>query len=235
MDLYGLQKLTLLDYPGRTACTVFLAGCNLRCPFCHNFEMTPADAASQIPGETFFSFLNKRKGLLDGVVVTGGEPCMRPDLADFLKEVKDLGFQVKLDTNGFFPARLREVLQKGLADYVAMDIKNSPEKYAATVGLPDAELRLDAVKESISVIMNSSADYEFRTTIMREWHEESDIRAIGEMIRGAKRYCLQPFVDRETVPDHELHAPAEDVILAYAGIMRSYVSDVSVRGVDLAI
>ena len=177
MKLYGLQKLTLLDFPERVACTVFLGGCNLRCPFCHNSVLVfPEPEDETMTEDAFFQFLDKRAGVLDGVAVTGGEPLLTPDVLPFLARIKETGFAVKLDTNGSFPKRLREAVETGLVDYVAMDIKNSPEKYAATCGLPVFDL--SKVQESVRFLMNGSIPYEFRTTVVDEFHEAADMEAI---------------------------------------------------------
>ena len=230
MKLHGLQKMTLLDYPGHVACTVFLGGCDFRCPFCHNFELVDGTAPAVMDDTEFFAFLGKRKGLLDGVAITGGEPCLHPDLPDFMRRVRKMGFGVKLDTNGHHPAMLKRLLEEGLADYVAMDIKNSPEHYARTVGLQ--ALDLGPVRESVHLLMNSGADYEFRTTVVDELHGEDDFRAIGEWIRGAKQYFLQAFTDRDTVPFAGFHAPSAERLHTYASIMREFVPSTAIRGAD---
>ena len=169
MNIYGLQKMTLLDYPGRVACTVFLSACDFRCPFCHNYELACGTSPAVMEEEELFAFLQKRRGLLDAVAVTGGEPCLHKDLPDFLKRCRDLGYAVKLDTNGYHPGMLARILEEGLADYVAMDIKNSPEKYALTAGVPSVDLA--RIRESIALLMGGSTDYEFRTTVVKELHE----------------------------------------------------------------
>lgn len=192
MDISGLQKLTLLDYPGKCACTVFLAGCNLRCPFCHNASLVTGNFPALMNEETFFAFLNTRKGLLDGVCVTGGEPTLRTDLPEFLRRIKAAGFSVKLDTNGSNPAMLRQLIGEGIVDYVAMDIKNSPDRYSETCGGADI---LDAVQQSIDILMEGSADYEFRTTCCKPLHDADALETIGAWLCGAKRFFLQPFVD----------------------------------------
>ena len=176
----------------------------------------------------FFSFLEKRDGLLDGVAVTGGEPCLHRELPDFLRKVKKLGFLTKVDTNGYHPLLLAEILREHLADYVAMDIKNSPEKYAVTAGVGQAEL--PRIRESIALIMNSGTDYEFRTTVVEQLHEAADFEKMGEMIAGAKRYFLQSFMDRDSVPFEGLSAPDEETIQHYAEIARFFVQDVQIRG-----
>ena len=230
MKIHGLQKMTLLDYPGRVACTVFLGGCDFRCPFCHNYELADGSAPALMEDGELFAFLEKRSGLLDGVAVTGGEPCLRPDLPELLTGIKALGYAVKLDTNGTHPARLQGLIEDGLVDYVAMDVKNSPEKYARTAGV-DA-LDLAPIRESVDLLKAGKVDYEFRTTAVDEFHEAADFEAIGQWIRGADRYFIQAFTDRETVPFGNLHAPSKDKLEQYAEIVRAYVPEVALRGVD---
>ena len=230
MRIHGLQKMTLLDFPGRVACTVFLGGCDFRCPFCHNFELVDGSAPAVMEQDELFSFLEKRRGLLDGVAITGGEPCLRPELPDFIRRIRAMGYAVKLDTNGTHPAVLKAVLDAGLADYVAMDIKNSPEKYAFTAGLE--ALDLEPVRESVRMLMEGDTEYEFRTTVVDELHEAADFDAIGAWISGAKHYFLQAFTDRDSVPFGNLHAPSAERMREYAEIMRRYVPDSQLRGVD---
>lgn len=230
MKIHGLQKMTLLDFPGRVACTVFLGGCDFRCPFCHNFELIDGTAQPIMDEDELLAFLRKRTGLLDGVAFTGGEPCLHRDLPELLGRIRALGFAAKLDTNGFHPALLRQILAEGLVDYVAMDVKNSPAKYAATCGLPS--LDLTPIRESIALLKSSGADYEFRTTVAAELHQAEDFEEIGQMIRGARRYFLQRFTDRDSVPFEGFHAPAKEDMLRYAEIARRYVADTSLRGVD---
>ncbi len=196
MKIGGLQKLTLLDYPGKVACTVFTAGCNMKCPFCHNRDLVfvPEDMIRVDP-EEILSFLKKRQGILEGVAITGGEPLMQPGLFEFLRRVKELGYPVKLDTNGLFPKRLGEAIEEGLVDYVAMDIKNRPGKYALTAGLSNDREVLEVIKRSIDILMNGPIEYEFRTTVVKEFHTARDLVSAAEMIKGAKRYYLQQFVD----------------------------------------
>ena len=231
MKIHGLQKMTLLDFPGHVACTVFLGGCDFRCPFCHNFELADGTAKPVMDEEALLSFLSGRKGLLDGVAFTGGEPCLhREGLPSLIRKIRDMGFAVKLDTNGYHPAFLKELLSEGLLDYVAMDIKNSPEKYAQTAGVP--EIDLSRIRESIALLMESGIHYEFRTTLIDEFHEEEDVRKMGEMIRGADRYFLQAFTDRDTVPFAGLHAPETAKIQRFLEIARGFVASCEVRGVD---
>ena len=230
MQIHGLQKMTLLDFPGHVACTVFLGGCDFRCPFCHNFELIDGTAKPVMTDEDLFAFLKKRQGLLDGVAITGGEPCLHPGLPELLRKIRALGFKTKLDTNGYHPAMLKELLDEGLLDYVAMDIKNSPAKYAGTCGLKS--LDLGPVYESISLLLSGNVDYEFRTTVVAEFHESSDFPEIGKMIAGAKRYFLQCFTDRDSVPFGNLSAPTAIELRNYAKIAEPFVKSVEVRGVD---
>ena len=230
MKIHGLQKMTLLDFPGHVACTVFLGGCDFRCPYCHNYELADGTADPVMDDTELLSFLSKRTGLLDGVAITGGEPCLHKDLPELLRKIREMGFSVKLDINGYHPQLLESILKEGLADYVAMDIKNSPAKYAITAGVD--QIRMDTFKESIALIMNEARDYEFRTTVVREFHEESDFDEIGRLISGARRYFLQSFTDRDTVPYGNLSAPAKEDLEKYAEIVRKYVPHVTIRGVD---
>ena len=194
MRILGLQKLSLVDFPGKVAATVFTGGCDLRCPFCHNAPLVlPGRGTSALDAGGVLDFLASRRGLLDGVVLSGGEPLLQPDAADFLAEVKAMGFAVKLDTNGCHSDALAGILDRRLADYVAMDIKNSLEKYPWTVGVPGFDTA--PVERSARLLMEGPADYEFRTTLVRPFHEVGDMETIGRWLRGARRYYLQAFVD----------------------------------------
>ena len=230
MKIHGLQKMTLLDFPGKVACTVFLGGCDFRCPFCHNFELVDGTAKPVMDDEELLSFLSKRKGLLDGVAFTGGEPCLHRELPLLMEKIRDMGYQIKLDSNGYHPEMLSSILDRGLVDYVAMDIKNSEEKYALTCGVDHIDM--DIIKESISVLMNSGIDYEFRTTVVSQLHGDEDFHAIGRMIEGARHYYLQCFTDRDSVPFAALSAPGREELLRYADIVRPHVMEVAIRGVD---
>lgn len=193
MKIKGLQKTTLLDFPGKLACTVFTGGCNFRCPFCHNASLVlHAGEMEEISEEAFFDYLNKRRGMLDGVCITGGEPTLCPDLENFIKKIKDIGLAVKLDTNGTAPTVLKRLLDSNLLDYVAMDIKNSKEKYALTAGIDTFP---EAIEQSINLIINNAPDYEFRTTVVRELHTPQDIAEITKWIGNTKKYFLQSYVD----------------------------------------
>ena len=249
MNIQGLQKMTLLDYPGKVACTVFLSGCNFRCPFCHNSELLDDSAPTVMDDRELLRFLESRKGMLEGVAFTGGEPLMRKELPQLLEQIKAMGYPVKLDTNGAFPDRLQAVVKAGLVDYVAMDIKNSPEKYAVTCGLSDMGYNganpckqgslLDKVEQSKNFLMEAGSksltggpaiDYEFRTTTMAQLHDSDSFRAIGQWIRGAGQYYLQPFTDRDTVAVAGFHAPGEDELRRYADLVRPFVREVAIRG-----
>ncbi len=222
--------MTLLDFPGCVACTVFLGGCDFRCPFCHNYDLACGTAEPVMEEAELLAFLDKRRGLLDGVAITGGEPCLHRELPDLIRKIREMGYAVKLDTNGAHPAMLRSLTEEGLLDYVAMDIKNSPEKYAETCGVPEADLT--AVRESIRILMEGTAEYEFRTTVVKELHSAEDIDKMGRMIAGAKRYFLQCFTDRETVPYAGMSAPSPEKLREYAEIAGRYVSYTALRGVD---
>jgi pyruvate formate lyase activating enzyme len=229
MKLYGLQKLTLLDFPERVACTVFTGGCNFRCPFCHNSALVFLGDAHAMDEEEFFAFLRKRAGILDGVAVTGGEPLLTDDIIPFLRRIKDMGFAVKLDTNGSFPRRLREAVEAGLVDYVAMDVKNCPEKYAETCGLPAVDL--NKIRQSIDFLMRGSVPYEFRTTVVREFHTREDMEALGRWIAGANKFFLQNFVDSGACIREGLSAVEPDELRLYESLVRKYVQSAQIRGV----
>lgn len=229
MKIYGLQKLTLLDFPGRTACTVFLSGCNYRCPFCHNAELARGEAPAVMDDAELLTFLEKRRGLLDGVAFTGGEPLLTRELPELMEKIREMGYAVKLDTDGGFPERLKVLLDRGLLDYIAMDVKNSPARYAETVGLPNADLA--PVRESIRLIMESGVPYEFRTTAVAQLHDIESFPAIGEMIRGAERYYIQKFTDRDTVAFSGLTAPSDEELAVYLEAVRPYVKSAFLRGV----
>lgn len=230
MEIQGLQKMTLLDYPGKVACTVFLGGCDFRCPFCHNGELVLSPAPAEMTQEELLAFLKKRRGLLDGVCVTGGEPLLRADLQQLLKAIKDLGYPVKLDTNGSHPRALVDLVERRLVDYVAMDVKNSPARYPETVGVPG--LDVGPIRESVGFLLEGVVDYEFRTTVVREFHDQDSFRAIGPWLEGAKRYFLQSFVERDTVIQEGLHPWDRETLQTFADLVRPWVPTVALRGVD---
>lgn len=226
MVIGGLQKLTLLDFPGRVACTVFLSGCNFRCPFCHNTPLVLGQVRMD-EGEVF-NFLEKRRGLLEGVTVTGGEPLCSPDTVDFLRRIKDLGYLVKLDTNGAFPERLRKILEAGLADCVAMDIKNSREKYEMTCGVSGW---LPKVEQSVQMLLAGKIACEFRTTVVDELHEPEDFAAIGRWLTGAKQYFLQGYVDSGDILMPGLHAADREKMEACLKTVQKFIPAAALRGV----
>ena len=229
MDIYGIQKMTLLDYPGHVACTVFFGGCDFRCPFCHNYELVCMEAAPVMDHEELLEYLKKRAGLIDGVVLTGGEPTLQRELMRLTGDIKSLGYRIKLDTNGYHPEALKALIGTGNIDYVAMDIKSSPGKYAAVCGVVAVDIK--RIEKSIEIIMEEAPDYEFRTTVVGGLHTLPDFEEIGRMISGAKKYYLQAFEDRETVPYSGFEAPDERTLEGYAGAVRPFVEAVSIRGI----
>ena len=231
MDINGLQKLTLLDYPGKTACTVFLAGCNMKCPFCHNSELITGNAPVEMTDEDLLKFLNKRSGLLDGVAFTGGEPLLRKELPELFRKIKKLGYGIKLDTNGTSPKTMKTLIDEKLVDYIAMDIKNSPKLYSETAGFSEFS-NIDNILESINTLINSETEYEFRTTVVDQLHSEESFKDIGPMIKGAKRYFLQPFVDRDSVAFSGFSAPSKEKLSLYKKLVEPYVKNVEIRGIS---
>lgn len=231
MLISGLQKLTLLDYPGRVACTVFTGGCNFRCPFCHNAPLVlPEQQVQDTDEDQVLSFLKKRVGILDGVAITGGEPLLHKDIGSFLAKVKALGYSIKLDTNGSFPELLMELVREKLVDRVAMDIKNAPELYAHTVGLE--KLDMDKISRSREFLLSGTVDYEFRTTVVKGLHTRESLIEAAKWIAGAKEYYLQQFKDSGNVLNIEgLGAFDEGEMHALADAVREYVPSVQVRGV----
>lgn len=230
MFIHGIQKLTLLDYPGKVACTVFLAGCNMRCPYCHNSELIMDPPEPVMTDTELMELLEKRKGLLDGVCITGGEPLINPGTEGLMRSIKELGYLIKLDTNGTRPDVLARLIGDGLVDYAAMDIKNSPSRYALTAGRENFDIA--PVKESVGILLSGKTDYEFRTTVVNELHDRRSFEDIALFIDGAKRYFLQPFTDRETVRFSGLSAPDREKMELYAGIVRPHVGSVEIRGME---
>ncbi len=229
MLIKGLQKLTLLDYPGLVACTVFTGGCNFRCPFCHNASLVvPGRDPLQEDEEAVLAFLKKRRGVLDGVTVSGGEPLLQPDLARFLLKVKELGYKVKLDTNGAFPDRLISLVEEGLVDRVAMDLKNSPALYEKTAG---AAVDLQAIGRSKDFLLQGNVEYEFRTTVVKGLHTEESIGQAARWIQGAKEYYLQQFKDSGDILQKEgLGGFDKAQMEAFAATAARYVPSVKLRG-----
>jgi len=227
----GLMKMTLLDFPGRLACTVFLEGCNFRCPFCHNSQIVDGSSSDKMSEEDFFTFLTKRHGLLDGICVTGGEPLVNDEIFDFLRKIKELGYEVKLDTNGSFPEKLKKIVAEGLCDYVAMDIKNSPEKYGVTSG--NGSVAFETVRDSIEFLKTCGVPHEFRTTVVKDFHTVEDIVQIAKIIGEGESYFIQPFRDGETVIKSGLSEFGTDEVKALLEAARTYAPKTEVRGIDL--
>ncbi len=228
MFISGIQKMTLLDYPGKCACTVFLAGCNLRCPFCHNASLVLGNPEPVMDEDAFFAFLNKRKGLLDGVCVTGGEPTLRKDLPEFLRRIKETGYLVKLDTNGSNPGMLKMLLEEKLLDYVAMDIKNCPDRYSETCGGPDI---LPQVVECLDLLRRSSVEYELRTTCVRPFHDKSALEAMGKWLSGEKNYHLQSFVDSGDLVGTEVSGFTKEEMEELRQAVLPYIPTTRLRGI----
>lgn len=229
MILKGLQKTTLLDFPEKVACTVFTGGCNMRCPFCHNASLVISlNENSDISEKEFFDFLSKRKNILDGVCITGGEPLLQKDIEAFMKKIKDMGFALKLDTNGSFPDKLRSIIDKGLVDYVAMDIKNSRKKYPMTAGI---DIDLSKISESIALLINGGTPYEFRTTVVKELHSAEDMVSISEWISGTKAYYLQSFTDSGDIIASGLSAYSPDEMKSILTLVQKNIPSAKLRGI----
>ena len=229
MRIDGLQTLTLLDYPGKVACTVFTSGCNMRCPFCHNASLVCGEVPPFMEKEEFVAFLKKRTGVLDGVCVTGGEPLLQEGLIPFLLEVKEKGFTTKLDTNGLLHDRLRAVVEAGAVDYVAMDIKNCKARYVETAGVPGLDLA--PIEKSVQFLMEGKVDYEFRTTVVKELHNKADFDEIGRWLKGAKRYFLQSFKDSGDILSPGLSPMEKADLLEIRDRLRADIPVVELRGV----
>lgn len=231
MKIYGLNKTTLLDYPGRVAATIFLGGCNFRCPFCQNSSLVlNPDRQPEIPEEEVLSFLKKRKGILEGVCVTGGEPTLSPELPEFLKKIQDLGYPVKLDTNGSRPQVLKDLASRNLIQMTAVDIKACPNNYPSLCGLVHPDL--DSIKETVDFLINGSLDYEFRTTVVRELHTEQDFIQIGQWIAGAKAYYLQAYRDSKEVLQPGFSSYSQKELMYFRDILKRTIPLVELRGID---
>ena len=228
MKISGLQKLTLLDYPGKMACTVFTHGCNFRCGFCHNALLVTEENSDIISEDEFFTFLKKRQGILEGVCISGGEPTLQTDLREFITKVRSLGYAVKLDTNGTNPRLLKSLIEENLLDYVAMDIKHSPDKYDI---ICYCQVDMDAIRDSVSIIIDSGIDHEFRTTTVREYHTAEDFDAIAQWIQGDSKYFLQHFEDSGNLIGDNLSAFSKEEMNAFADRIREKLPNVALRGV----
>lgn len=230
MKIHGFQKLTLLDFPGKTAATVFTGGCNLRCPFCHNGDLVlNPSGVGEISEEEVLSLLEKRRGFLDGVCITGGEPLLARDIGAFIRKVKEKGFLVKLDTNGTLPIRLSELILSGNVDYIAMDIKNSLSSYPKTVGLDG--FNTAGVEKSVEIIRNSGVDHEFRTTLVKELHSEKDIEDIGKWLSGEKKYFLQAFKSSDSILDKTVTGFTKEEMEKLLEVARKYIPEAELRGI----
>ena len=231
MKIHGFQKTTLLDYPGHVAATVFVGGCNFRCPFCHNgLLVLESETQPAIPEEEVLSYLQKRQGILEGICITGGEPTLQSDLAAFIRRLKGLGYQVKLDTNGGRPQILEQLLQEGLLDYVAMDIKASPDNYAAAAGLK--EMDFDKIRQSIRLLMKSNISYEFRTTVVKGIHTLEEFEEIGRLLQGCRAYFLQGFRESESMVGQGCQAFSAHEMEKMAEMAGKYIDRVELRGVE---
>ena len=232
MLISGLQKMTLLDYPGLVACTVFTGGCNFRCPFCHNAQLVLPDRMDRSDKtEQVLSFLRKRQGLLDGVAITGGEPLLHADMPDFLRRIRDLGYRIKLDTNGSFPDRLRAIVEEGLVDRVAMDIKNAPLLYAKTIDVPKFDL--EPIERSKSYLLEGHVEYEFRTTVVYGLHTEENLCAAARWIEGAREYYLQQYQDSgDLISPYGLEAFTDEEMPGLLEKVREIIPAAQLRGLE---
>jgi len=226
MQILGLQKLTLLDYPGYIASTIFTGGCNFKCPFCQNASLVNYKE-KDLGEKNILEFLKKRKLYIDAVCISGGEPTIQPDLKNFIKKVKKLGYLIKLDTNGTNPKLLRELINEKLIDYVAMDIKNSKEKYNQTIGL---KYDIKSIEESINLLLEDKIDYEFRTTVVKNFHDCDDFKKIAKWIKGAKKYVLQQFVNSNNVIQSGLSSHSKEKLYEFKNILDKKLKNVEIRG-----
>lgn len=229
MKISGFQKLTLLDFPGHTACTLFTSGCNMRCPFCHNTPLVTGEAEESYSEEEILSYLKKRQGILDGVAITGGEPLLHKDIGDFIRKIKEAGYKVKLDTNGSKSDILQSLITDGLVDFIAMDIKNTPEKYAITSG---SSIPYSEIEKSIEIIKNSEIPHEFRTTVVREFHRSEDILEIAKMLGKSEKYYLQQFKDSGDILCEGCSAHPEETLMKMAERASEFVLLCETRGVS---
>ena len=228
MVIHGIQKLTLVDYPGHPAAILFTGDCNFRCPFCQNASLVLSSSSEPlIADEEIFSFLTKRKGMLDGVVVTGGEPTLQKDLIPYLGRLKDLGYLVKLDTNGYRPDVLEKAMESGYVDYVAMDIKTSLDEYPVVAGIKN--LDVSRIERSVELLKSGAVDYEFRTTVVEPLHHKENFEKIGELLKGCRRYYLQSFVDSGNIIGKNCFPPSQEQLKNYLKTVSNYIESVSIR------
>lgn len=230
MKICGLQKTTLLDYPGHVAATIFLGGCNFRCPFCHNSGLLGHDAEEIMTTSELLAFLKRRSSVLEGVCITGGEPTLSSGLEDLIRAIRELGYRIKLDTNGYRPEVLKDLAGKDLLDYVAMDIKAGRPNYPRVVGVPGVQM--DKIEESAFFLMNGTIPYEFRTTVVKELHDTSDFHDIAQWLKGCSHYYLQSYTDSGEVLCPGFTSCTKEELLAFADLLKPYMEDVSLRGVD---
>jgi len=231
VKVHGFNKLTLLDYPGRLACTIFLGHCNFRCPFCHNAGLVlDPENEPVIPIEEILGTLKKRKGILDGVCITGGEPTVHKKLPEFIQQIKKMDYSVKLDTNGTNPQMVQDMVKAGLVDYVAMDIKNAPDKYGETAGI--ARVDLEAVNETVEFLKSGKVDYEFRTTVTRELHKKEDFLKIRKWLSGSRRYFLQAYKESEQVIHPVYSSYSREQLENFRQLLLEEISQVEIRGID---
>lgn len=231
MQIHGLNKTTLLDYPGQVAATVFTGGCNFCCPFCHNKNLVLQPASQPLLEEAeVFSFLKKRKGIITGLCVTGGEPTLQPDLLSFLRKVKETGLRIKLDTNGYRPEVLMECVEKGFVDYVAMDVKSSQSGYEAAAGREGLEI--EKIEQSVQFLLQNKVSYEFRTTVVKELHSEKEIKEMGIWLKGSEAHFLQSYEENGNVIVPGFHACTKEELLKFRQILQKYSEKVELRGVD---
>ncbi len=231
VKFFGLQKVTLLDYPGNVASTLFTGGCNFRCPFCQNRSLVFLDEGNtELDKDEILSYLKERSKILDGICISGGEPLIHKGLKSFIFKVKELGLKVKLDTNGSFFEELKDLIDEGIIDHVAMDVKNAKEAYAMTIGLKEYDLT--NIEKSVDLLKEGRVDYEFRTTIVREFHDLDRIRELGEWLKGAKRLYLQNFEDGPTCIMQGLHQVDKEMMYEMRDILRTYVPNTDIRGME---
>ena len=227
MKIYGIDKLSLVDFDDKVACTLFTAACNFRCGFCHNSSLVLTIPENEISEEFIFKYLKTRQGVIDAVVITGGEPTLQKDLKEFIKKIRELGYLIKLDTNGYNPDILIDLVNEGLLDYVAVDIKGTKEDYGTIVGLPNIDIT--RIEKTVDFLLENHVDYEFRTTLMEEFHNEEKIRKIGEWIKGAKRYRLQKYIDSENCIKGGYHEVKESDATKLCDIAKEFVLDTKLR------
>ena len=231
MNICGYQKTTLLDYPGHVAATIFTGGCNFRCPFCHNTDLiTKSPITNIISEEEIFNFLKKRKNVLSGICITGGEPTLQPDLPEFIQKVRSLGYKIKLDTNGYCPEIIADLLTKNLLDYIAMDIKTGFSNYTKVSGVPN--LNIKHIKDSISLIENSDIPYEFRTTAVKELHTETDFQEIALMLSSKSPYFIQSFKDSGNILTPGLSSCDTETLNNYLSVIKERIPNAILRGIE---